>query len=192
MRKIGYPQIILNKALLNARSCFFKPKPKSSFSHKNKIIVPFSPLLNSRFNNQFLRSFNSGLIFKYPNTIRSNFSNSNSVSNSKAGIYKINCLDCPCSYIGETGRDLPTRIKEHKNNIRDLKNDNGIASHFHSSNHRIDFVNANLIYKSNDCKTRKIIESAFISLNNSSSLNQNAGFFPLGFNISRFFIKSIT
>ena len=34
-------------------------------------------------------------------------------------VYKIPCKDCPWSYIGETGRCLQTRRKEH---IRNLKN----------------------------------------------------------------------
>jgi len=29
-------------------------------------------------------------------------------------VYKINCLDCDASYVGQSKRQLATRIKEHK------------------------------------------------------------------------------
>lgn len=32
-------------------------------------------------------------------------------------VYKINCGDCDASYVGQTGRQLNTRIKEHRQNI---------------------------------------------------------------------------
>jgi len=32
-------------------------------------------------------------------------------------VYKINCKDCDASYVGQTGRLLRTRIKEHKRNL---------------------------------------------------------------------------
>ena len=33
-------------------------------------------------------------------------------------VYKINCKDCDASYVGQTGRQLQTRISEHKNHIK--------------------------------------------------------------------------
>src|SRR5436190_18793427 len=33
-------------------------------------------------------------------------------------VYKINCNNCDASYVGQTGRQLMTRIKEHKNHIK--------------------------------------------------------------------------
>ena len=35
-------------------------------------------------------------------------------------VYNINCADCSWSYIGETGRALETRKKEHKRNVKQL------------------------------------------------------------------------
>jgi hypothetical protein len=29
-------------------------------------------------------------------------------------VYKVTCAECPATYIGETGRTLDSRIKEHK------------------------------------------------------------------------------
>ena len=38
-------------------------------------------------------------------------------SQNSSVVYKINCNDCDASYVGQTKRQLKTRIKEHKNNI---------------------------------------------------------------------------
>ena len=89
LSRIGYPPLILHKALLRARSSYYSSNPRRNFSLENKLIVPFVPFLNSNFNKRFLSSSNSGLIFTYPNTIkRSVVSNSNS-SSSNVGIYKV-------------------------------------------------------------------------------------------------------
>ena len=32
-------------------------------------------------------------------------------------IYQINCQDCDCKYVGESGRMLRDRIEEHKFNV---------------------------------------------------------------------------
>lgn len=33
-------------------------------------------------------------------------------------MYKLNCTNCDVSYIGQTKRQLETRLKEHKNDIK--------------------------------------------------------------------------
>jgi len=36
----------------------------------------------------------------------------------RPNVYKINCLECNASYVGQTKRTLNTRINEHRNHIR--------------------------------------------------------------------------
>ena len=55
--------------------------------------------------------------------------------NSRAGaVYKIPCAECPASYVGETGRTLECRIKEHKRSIANEDTRNNIAVHHISVN----------------------------------------------------------
>ena len=87
---------------------------------------------------------------------------------------------------------LSVRLSEHKANVIKFKSDNGIISnHVINSGHKIDFINASLIYNCNDFKFRKILESAFISVNFSNCLNLNLGSYPLGNYICKRLLHSI-
>ncbi len=79
-----------------------------------------------------------------------------------AGVHKIPCKDCELVYIDETGSDLDIRIKEHKYSVRTANENNAIAKHVWDKNHCIDWANGQLLYKTNDSKTRKIIVSLYI------------------------------
>ena len=51
-------------------------------------------------------------------------------------IYAISCTKCPLLYIGETGRSLSVRFKEHHDGIR-LGRSLAVAEHFNSAGHSI-------------------------------------------------------
>ena len=59
------------------------------------------------------------MVFGYSvkNLIHSNTKNKIPVEN-KLGVYQIDCNDCDKTYIGQTKRNLKTRIKEHFRNIK--------------------------------------------------------------------------
>ena len=57
----------------------------------------------------------------------------------RSGIYQINCKDCEKCYIGQTKRNLKTRVKEHFRNIKQKQEDkSAVAFHFWNKNHDID------------------------------------------------------
>lgn len=61
-------------------------------------------------------------------------------------VYKINCGDCDASYVGQTKRQLKTRIKEHKNNIRvESKRLSVISEHIIQENHTFDWDNVKIL-----------------------------------------------
>jgi len=49
-------------------------------------------------------------------------------------IYKLNCIDCDASYVGQTGRQLRTRINEHRCHIKRNTNTQSVIT-----NHRLNF-----------------------------------------------------
>ena len=77
-------------------------------------------------------------------------------------VYEINCPEDNCNavYIGETGRRLSERIKEHG----DIKGHSHVAQHTLKTNHRaITMENVKLLScNRGNTKTRKITESLYI------------------------------
>ena len=59
----------------------------------------------------------------------------------------MNCTDCSWSYIGETGRALETRKKEHKRNVKQCKSGSNIAKHAWTQDHKINFDECEILDK---------------------------------------------
>ena len=69
-------------------------------------------------------------------------------NNRQGAVFKIKCSDCQASYIGETGRNLNTRLSEHKQATKNGDANNHIAVHHQLTNHNIVWDSAlNLQYK---------------------------------------------
>ncbi|CAH3040605.1 unnamed protein product, partial [Porites lobata] len=79
-------------------------------------------------------------------------------------VYKIKCCDCQASYIGETGRNLSTRLTEHKRATRNGDVNNHIAEHHLKTKHQIDWDSATCITYSTDYYQRLTLESWFTNL----------------------------
>ena len=66
---------------------------------------------------QILQPHNIRVAHKPTTTLRhllTNVKDRDEPSNRQGAVYKIKCSDCQASYIGETGRNLNTRLTEHK------------------------------------------------------------------------------
>jgi len=78
-------------------------------------------------------------------------------------VYKINCNNCDKVYIGQTKRHLGTRIKEHRNNIKNKSgNFSVVTDHRLSLSHDFDWDNPNILHKEKNRKKREIAEMFFI------------------------------
>jgi len=61
-------------------------------------------------------------------------------------VYKILCRDCEATYVGQTKRQLKTRLKEHKNNIKlDQSKHSVISEHITKYNHSFDWENTKIM-----------------------------------------------
>ena len=99
-------------------------------------------------------------------------------------VYKIGCNDCDSCYIGETGRQLGTRISEHKNNIRTLYDRSQLVQHMTTHNHTMNFGSVSILGTHEHDKGRKILE-AFHTHTTSNTLNRALDLPPTYTNITK-------
>ena len=100
------------------------------------------------------------------------------------GVYKIDC-SCGKSYIGETGRSLQTRLKEHGTDIRNGRSrTSALAEHSSKTKHHICLESASIIAREEQPQRRKIREALEIfkhpcNLNRDSGLEISGSWIPL-------------
>ncbi|XP_071579044.1 uncharacterized protein [Temnothorax nylanderi] len=78
-------------------------------------------------------------------------------------VYKICCNNCDASYVGQTKRQLQTRLKEHKNNIRlDDSKHSVVSEHSTKFNHSFDWDNTRILEVEHNYKKRLTAEMIHI------------------------------
>ena len=77
-------------------------------------------------------------------------------------VYKIDCKDCDSSYVGQTKRQLKTRVSEHKADIKKASSPSVISIHRIGSNHDFDWENVKILDKEPSYVKRSISEMLFI------------------------------
>ena len=75
-------------------------------------------------------------------------------------VYEISCKNCPSKYIGETGRLLDARLKEHWKDVREQKELSDIAMHVSNYGHTFDFDKAAVLHVGSNYSKRKTLESS--------------------------------
>jgi hypothetical protein len=187
-KNLAYPKYLVDLSLKKAKKTFLGNVSKPKFDAKNKLIVPYLPsLVNKR---GFMKKFNSDFIFTYKNKL-CNVLISNGPKRDKTGVYQIPCNTCDRFYIGETGRELNTRLKEHQRDFINRKPESAIFNHYADTGHKMNFNDANVIYVCNNLVKRRIVESSVINEFGVKSINQNKGFFPQNNLYSNFILNSI-
>jgi len=69
-----------------------------------------------------------------------------SVSTSSNNVYKVNCNNCNVSYVGQTKRQLKTRVKKHVNNIKlESSRHSVITNHILNLSHTFDWSNVKIL-----------------------------------------------
>lgn len=77
-----------------------------------------------------------------------------------SGVYKIKCPDCESFYIGQTGRNIETRLKEHKAAYNTHTKDSTFANHLIESHHTFPAIeNTEIIHRCQKSKKLNLLES---------------------------------
>ena len=103
----------------------------------------------------------------------------NSPEHKQGGIYQVPCMDCRKLYIGQTGRPLDTRLKEHKRAVREADERNAIFTHVQNFHHRINWTQSKIIINCKDYLKRNYIESAIIQRNETNLINNSHGLYKI-------------
>ncbi|PNF41399.1 hypothetical protein B7P43_G14428 [Cryptotermes secundus] len=91
------------------------------------------------------------------------------------GIYRIPC-ECGKVYIGQTGRSVDTRLKEHQRHIRlEHPDKSAVAEHSIDLDHRIEFHKTAIITSKSRYLDRIILEAVEIELH-PNNMNKETGF----------------
>ena len=96
--------------------------------------------------------------------------------NKKKGvIYEVPCADCDCVYVGETGRSLEMRLKEHRYAVKSCDTKNGVAVHAWNNDHHVNWDAARVVAVEHHLTKRKVLESLHIREQRKSS-NLDGGY----------------
>ena len=173
-RNLKYPDWFIKKAWLKARKTHYVPRARPD----NKKPYLCLPYIKGMDNVKMLsKDLDVNIAFKYTSTIKSILVRNNMTDNSQAGVYKIPCHDCNLVYIGETGRSLDVRLKEHRRDMANCNMNNANFVHAYDNDHRIDWDSSEIIVKCNNYRKRRILES--VCIENYNNYNLTEGMFKL-------------
>ena len=102
-------------------------------------------------------------------------------------VYKIPCLSCPATYIGQTCRRLQQHIKEHQRAVKQADfNSSALAEHAWSCEHPVDWKNTMILANPQD-QTSRIVEEAVAIRTTKDTLNRDSGALPVEYNLFRLY-----
>jgi len=102
---------------------------------KNFFTIPYVKSISESFL-PIIKKYGLNIAYSVPNTLNKYIKRHKDkidLKSQKEVVYKIDCLNCNSSYVGQTKRQFKTRLKEH---ISDINKKNGVLSVV--SNHRIE------------------------------------------------------
>lgn len=133
---------------------------------KRKFIgLPYHPTIINPLK-QNLEKFGLAPAFVSNNKIHKHIFNNKHQFNSNelSGIYEIKCPECDKVYIGQTGRNISKRFKEHL-----TKPSSAVYKHINSCNHKIEFENMKLLLHLKKSREMDLYEELHINVNNNNN-----------------------
>ena len=108
------------------------------------------------------------------NVLKTSKMESEEIEKESGVVYKVNCGDCQKCYIGETGRQLKIRLKEHERGSQseDLSKMSGLSQHVIQTKHNIKFDEVKILYRESNFSKRKFKEGLAIKKSELELLNK--------------------
>ena len=142
------------------RNTYIRPNDSSNNSYTATATIPYIRGTSETIA-RILRPYNIWVAHKLISTFRRLLTNVKG-KDKPGAVYKIHCSDCQPTYMGETGRNLTTRLTEHKRATKKGDLNNNIAEHHLKTSHAIDWDSATCLTYSTDyyrriTLTRKLV-----------------------------------
>ncbi|GAA52086.1 hypothetical protein CLF_107319 [Clonorchis sinensis] len=135
-------------------------------------VIPYKPGTSETIR-RILNTANIRVGFQRGNTLRSalvQLKDRLPANRTRDCVYKIKCSDCIKVYIGQTARELHTRIRQHKRKInkpprnadeyRALLKDSAIAEHALDTGHKIDLENVEVLRRGLRSTSQRLMAEA--------------------------------
>ena len=79
-------------------------------------------------------------------------------------VYRISCWDCNAVYVGETGRGVGTRKREHTDVVKTFNTKkSAVSQHVIDFDHKIDWDNVKILKSESHAYRRRVAESFLIN-----------------------------
>jgi len=176
LRKNGYPKKMIDKSVM-------VHQPRQRCEDEGKKVVVTLPYIRgtSETLRRILARANIEVVFRPHSTLRQqlvhpkdpvcHFQRPNVV-------YSVPCQDCEATYVGQTGRQLATRMDEHRRAVTSCDTaTSAIAEHAWSADHRIDWDAAEVLETEVNLHRRLVLESWHIH-KQKCPLNRERGALP--------------
>ena len=152
----GYPKCFINSCLRRTR-CTQQGLKES----KKMVVLPYIRG-TSELSERLLKPFGWTVAHKPTATLRSTISlvKDPVPEMEKSGVvYSIPCQQCDQAYVGETGKQLCTRLKEHRLALRRADPKSQLWNHCATTGHEIQFAEAKVIGRAKGKAERLVMEA---------------------------------
>lgn len=140
----------------------------------NKIVLPYVKHLNPEIQ-KILKNHNINLINKTSNKLNSIIrlgKDTLDAYDKCDSVYKIECEKCDAAYIGQSSRQLKTRINEHKKDVKNKSDRSALVQHIRLNNsHNFNFENVKILDIEKNYSKRLISEMLHIH-DNPTNINR--------------------
>ncbi|XP_072014852.1 uncharacterized protein [Amphiura filiformis] len=161
------------------------------------VVLPYVQGVTERVS-RVMKNYNISTAMKPHNTLRKQLvhpKDKRDPNNTTDAVYKIPCMNCELSYIGETGRKFGTRLEEHKSEAEKVSktvttragrkesltttHKSAITDHVVDKNHVIGWGEAEVIGTEQNRYTHWIKEAIEIRKRRGTTMNRDEGQYQL-------------
>ena len=87
-------------------------------------------------------------------------------------VYQISCGECPAQYIGQTSREIKTRVKEHQRVVATFDPTSLIYQHLQETDHVFNWNSSKFIQSDSNNESRRIISESIYSVRIDNTINR--------------------